>query len=128
MKTIREAFEEWFSEAGAHPNAIKCRTAGGEYLLSQAATAWSVWQAAHSSRDEQVRILREALDQIKGMAEVRGRWLDSEGTAVEECAHDEGLAPEGAIWTPYDLEEQNAALEAVAERALAALEATKEGA
>lgn len=193
MATMREAFEKWFSDDGAYPNAVK-RSNGGEYLLSQAATAWNVWQAAYSSRDEQVRILREAaqgvidawngrdlagavgklvaaleatkpeeqetrnqiakrligemnrehelekrnrilreaLDEIQRMSGVRGRWLDDDGCAVETEDND-GTDPENkpdgaGEWSAYELDEQNAALECITERALAALEATKEGA
>ena len=71
MKTIRESFEDWYSEGGVHPNAIKCRTAGGEYLLAQAATSWNVWQAAHSSRDEEVKCLQEQVKLLReAMADV----------------------------------------------------------
>ena len=99
MATIREAFEEWYSEGGAHPNAIKCRTAGGEYLLAQAATSWNVWQAAHSSRDKEVRRFQE---QVELLREALASLCDSQLTSRDR---------EDAI-----------------NRGLAALEATKEGA
>lgn len=81
---------------------------------------------------EQVRILREALDEIQRMSGVRGRWLDDDGCAVETEDND-GTDPENkpdgaGEWSAYELDEQNAALECITERALAALEATKEGA
>lgn len=81
---------------------------------------------------EQVRIMREALDEIQRMSGVRGRWLDDNGCAVETDDND-GTDPENkpdgdVEWSAYDLDEQNAALECITERALQALEATKEGA
>lgn len=83
MKTIRESFEDWYSDGGVYPNAIKLRTAGGEYLLAQAATSWNVWQAAHSSRDEevqrlqeQVKLLREALQKAHEGLDSAARYFD----------------------------------------------------
>lgn len=86
MKTIRESFEDWYSEGGVHPNAIKCRTAGGEYLLAQAATSWNVWQAAHSSRDEEVKRIQE---QVKLLREV---LLEIAGTSANENSEPDRMA------------------------------------
>ena len=76
--------------------------------------------------------LRIAMDEIHRMASVRGRWLNDDNECVSAKGHDEheedAVPDVPATWTPYDLDEQNAAMEAISERALAALEATKEGA
>lgn len=73
--------------------------------------------------------LRVKMEEIHQMASVSGRWLDEHDECVSAEGHDEheeGFPPEEpATWTPYDLEEQNNALESIAERALQALEATK---
>lgn len=118
MKTIRESFEDWYSDGGVYPNAIKLRTAGGEYLLAQAATSWNVWQAAHSSRDEevqrlqeQVKLLREALESVASVALEgdKGRKAKREYEARDGGYAEEILCGE-------------------VRKARAALEATKEGA
>lgn len=70
-----------------------------------------------------------AMDEIHRMASVRGRWLNEEGecaSAEGHSEHEENFKPEEpAEWTPYDLGEQNRALESIAERAAKAIEATK---
>jgi hypothetical protein len=42
---VRAAFEKWFSEDGKFPRATE-RSDRGEYLLAQAASSWTAWQAA----------------------------------------------------------------------------------
>ena len=73
--------------------------------------------------------LRIAMDEIHQMASARGRWLNDKGECVSAEGHDEheeDFEPEEpAEWTPYELEEQNSALESIAERAHKAIKATK---
>ena len=45
MITAREAFENWYSNDGQCPQAVK-RANNGDYMLTSAYMAWKVWQAA----------------------------------------------------------------------------------
>lgn len=70
---------------------------------------------------KRIAILEKALMEIKNMADVRGRFIGADGTAIDE---DDGS--EGVVWLEYNLEEQNAAMEAIAEIAMKALTDSQE--
>lgn len=50
MSAMREQFEAWFSDNGASPKAVA--RSGDSYLLAQANSAWSAWQAACAAERE----------------------------------------------------------------------------
>ena len=83
----------------------------------------------HNKLANEYHKLRIAMDEIHRTASVRGRWLNNDNECVSaegHSEHEEDFKPEEpAEWTPYELEEQNRALESIAERALKAIEATK---
>jgi hypothetical protein len=60
---VREAFEHWFSDGGEHPLACQ-RAADGGYLLAQAESSWTAWQAATASHAAEVEALRSALEDL----------------------------------------------------------------
>jgi multidrug resistance efflux pump len=60
---VREAFEHWFSDGGEHPLACQ-RAADGGYLLAQAESSWTAWQAASASHAAEVEALRKALTKL----------------------------------------------------------------
>jgi hypothetical protein len=60
---VREAFEHWFSDGGEHPLACQ-RAADGGYLLAQAESSWTAWQAATASHAADVEAIRDALRRI----------------------------------------------------------------
>ena len=74
--------------------------------------------------------LKEELLEIAKIANVKGRWLG--GPFQDSCVNAEGYdehdkdhppAPEeNAAWTEYDLDEQNAAMNGIRERALEAVQ------
>src|SRR5690606_363997 len=43
-ETMRESFEEWFSDDWRHPSAVGRDAVG--YKLAETQNAWTVWQAA----------------------------------------------------------------------------------
>lgn len=65
---MREAFEAW-----ADNNLPISATYGTPYVAEQV-EPYEIWQAAHASRDEEVRRLREALEALCGL-DVRGHKL-----------------------------------------------------
>lgn len=108
----------------------KARVGTAEHCVSDLNAKLNETKRNEARLSNQVGVMREAIEQIQRMAEVRGRWLDDEtGDCVSAKGHDEheedAVPEEPATWTPYDLDEQNAAMEAIAERAFAALESTK---
>lgn len=81
------------------------------YLVLMGAAADPVRAAAH----DMLGFLREFIDG----AEIKGRWLDETGAAIDGC-NDENTPPEGeegATWEPYTQGETEAWLEGMAARA-----------
>jgi hypothetical protein len=48
LNTARQAFEHWYSDEGENPRAVE--RSGDGYLLAQAHSSWSAWQAAWNAR------------------------------------------------------------------------------
>ncbi len=70
--------------------------------------------------EEQIAILRKALETIAG-GDQTGRWLDDEtGEAIDD-AGDENADVPGATWEPYTEEEQTAWIDGLSQVARAAL-------
>ena len=43
---LRALFEQWYSDDGKHPKSIE-RSNNGGYVLMQAATSWTAWEACY---------------------------------------------------------------------------------
>lgn len=82
---LRAEFEAWYSDGGEYPLACQ-RAKDGGYMLAQAESSWTAWQAAYRAASASSSEILEALNRLL-------RHVDS-----ETCEHEDTYRG-GAIWT-----------------------------
>ena len=64
MTTRQEEFEAWYSNYGEQPRSVE-KSPNGTYKFISAAVAWSTWQASTLRQEAKIKVLTDALEQIK---------------------------------------------------------------